>query len=159
LAGVSLKGNIPAIRLYLAANGPDGGIADHRDSNSNSSESSGDLDTWLLATRQGASISSGPKEKLKDALASLNFLVAEESMQAFTEVTQHHINSPHRFMNLSAQKEFLSFFFKTRLIREYLSLITYVFSPTYLSCVFIDYIGETADSEQLLNDGRKALTV
>lgn len=86
LAGVSLKGNIPAIRLYLAANGPDGGIADHRDSNSNSSESSGDLDTWLLATRQGASISSGPKEKLKDALASLNFLVAEESMMAFTEV-------------------------------------------------------------------------
>jgi hypothetical protein len=84
LAGVSLKGNIPAIRLYLAANGPDGGIADHRDSNS--SESSGDLDTWLLATRQGASISSGPKDKLKDALASLNFLVAEESMMTFTEV-------------------------------------------------------------------------
>ena len=86
LEGVSLKGNIPAIRLYLAANGPDGAIPDHRDSNSNFSESSGDLDAWLLGTRQGASISSGPKEKLKDALASLNFLVAEESMQAFTEV-------------------------------------------------------------------------
>lgn len=86
VAGVSLKGNIPAIRLYLAANGPDGGIPDHRDQNSNSSESSGDLDTWLLATRQGASISSGPKEKLKDALASVNFLVAEESMMTFTEV-------------------------------------------------------------------------
>lgn len=93
MEGVSLKGNIPAIRLYLAANGPDGGIADQRDSNSNSSESIGDLDTWLLATRQGASISSGPKEKLKDALASLNFLVAEESMQAFTEVMQHPSNS------------------------------------------------------------------
>ena len=93
MEGVSLKGNIPAIRLYLAANGPDGGIADHRDSNSNASESIGDLDTWLLATRQGASISSGPKEKLKDALASLNFLVAEESMQTFTEVMRHSSNS------------------------------------------------------------------
>ena len=83
---MSLKGNIPAIRLYLAANGPDGNIADHKDTNS--SLSSGDLDTWLLATRQGASISTGPKEKLKDALASLNFLVAEETLQAFNEVMQ-----------------------------------------------------------------------
>lgn len=88
LEGVALKGNIPAIRLYLAANGPDVNIsADTRDTNS--SKSSGDLDMWLLATRQGASISTGPKEKLKDALASLNFLVAEESLQTFNEVMQH----------------------------------------------------------------------
>lgn len=87
LEGVALKGNIPAIRLYLAANGPDVNISDNRDTNA--STSSGDLDTWLLATRQGASISTGPKEKLKDALASLNFLVAEESLQTFNEVTQH----------------------------------------------------------------------
>ena len=87
MEGVALKGNIPAIRLYLAANGPDVNISDTRDTNS--SKSSGDLDTWLLATRQGASISTGPKEKLKDALASLNFLVAEESLQTFNEVMKH----------------------------------------------------------------------
>ena len=80
-----MKGNLPAIQLYLAANGPEGNVANHGDTNS--SRNSDDLEMWLLATRQGASISTGPKEKLKDALASLNFLIAEESLQAFNEVT------------------------------------------------------------------------
>ena len=62
-------------------------------------------------------------------------------------------------MNLSAQEEFLQFFFKTRQVREYLYLIIYVCSSFNLFCALFDYIGETADSEQLLNDGRKALTV
>ena len=150
LEGVALKGNIPAIRLYLAANGPDVNISDNRDTNA--STSSGDLDTWLLATRQGASISTGPKEKLKDALASLNFLVAEESLQTFNEVTQH---LPFPMTDFVYVESVLTFHLMINIPPHHWSIL--LLKSAHRSTCFniLHWIGEKGDSHWLLNNGSK----
>lgn len=45
-----------------------------------------ELKKYVLMTRNGAAVCATPQEKLRDALMSLNFLVVEESFQAFNEV-------------------------------------------------------------------------
>ena len=45
-----------------------------------------ELKKWLLMTRQGAARFSLPDERLRDALMSLNYMIVEESFQAFNEV-------------------------------------------------------------------------
>lgn len=46
------------------------------------------LKRFVLMTRHGSAVCAAPQQKLQDALMSLNFLVAEEAFQAFSEVTE-----------------------------------------------------------------------
>ena len=45
-----------------------------------------ELRRWLLMTRQGLGRVAAPEKRLQDALISFNYMISEESFQAFNEV-------------------------------------------------------------------------
>lgn len=45
-----------------------------------------DLKKFVIRTRHSSAVCATPQQKMQDALMSLNFLIAEESFQAFSEV-------------------------------------------------------------------------
>ena len=52
-----------------------------------------ELKRWLLMTRQGLGRVAAPEKRLQDALISFNYMISEESFQAFNEV--YFIYLPH----------------------------------------------------------------
>jgi hypothetical protein len=46
------------------------------------------LKRYVLMTRHGSAVCAAPQQKLQDALMSLNFLIAEEAFQSFSEVRE-----------------------------------------------------------------------
>ena len=60
-----------------------------------------ELKKWLLMTRQGLGRVAIPVKRLQDALISLNYMISEESFQAFNEVCVFYsFHSSHVFFLL-----------------------------------------------------------
>ena len=68
-----------------------------------------ELKKWLLMTRQGLGRVAIPEKRLQDALISLNYMISEESFQAFNEVCVFYsFYSSHVFFYLFCFSNVLS---------------------------------------------------
>ena len=95
---------------------------------------------WLLMTRQGLGRVAIPEKRLQDALISLNYMISEESFQAFNEVCVFYsFHSSHVFFTyftLLISYHIYSFHF----IFRFLFCFIYTFVIIFICFLFYLYI-------------------